>query len=66
MGMMTAESIARACGQGREKRTATGYVTLCPVHDDHNPSLSIDKKGGKILVHCQANCDQGRVIDALR
>ena len=63
---MTAEEIARACGQGREKRTSTGFVTLCPAHDDHNPSLSVDEEDGHILVHCQVGCSQAQVVDALK
>jgi putative DNA primase/helicase len=39
----------------------------CPAHNDREPSLSIrDARGGKVLVHCHAGCDQGRVIAALR
>jgi putative DNA primase/helicase len=63
---LNAESIARALGRGREKRTPTGFMTLCPVHEDHNPSLSVDEKGGEILVRCRVGCDQTRVIQALR
>jgi hypothetical protein len=39
----------------------------CPVHNDHNPSLSIsDGADGKILLKCHANCDSLRIIDHLR
>ena len=43
-----------------------GFVTLCPVHDDSNPSLSLkdDDKGG-VIVHCHAGCDYRDVKDKL-
>ncbi len=63
---MTAESIAHELGQGREKRTTTGWTTLCPAHNDHNPSLSVDEKEGHILFCCRTGCEQSRVIDALK
>ena len=53
-------------GQGREKRTTTGWTTLCPAHNDHNPSLSVDEKEGHILFCCRTGCEQSRVIDALK
>jgi putative DNA primase/helicase len=64
--LITAAEIAHGCGQGREKRTSTGWSTLCPVHDDHDPSLSIDEKDGHILVRCHVGCDQTRVIETLK
>jgi len=38
------------------KRSGSGYMALCPCHDDHNPSLSITEDGGKVLLHCHAGC----------
>ena len=61
---MTAETIAKALG-GR--KAGGGWMARCPAHDDREPSLSIRDGGdGKVLVHCHAGCDQGRVIAALR
>ena len=61
---MKAEAIAKALG-GR--KAGSGWMTRCPAHDDHEPSLSIrEGLGGKTLVHCHAGCDQERVIAALR
>jgi putative DNA primase/helicase len=37
----------------------------CPAHDDHNPSLAIREKDGKLLVHCHAGCRQRDVIEGL-
>jgi RecA-family ATPase len=39
---------------------------LCPTHNDHNPSLSITAKDGKLLVTCRAGCPKELVIEALR
>jgi hypothetical protein len=61
---MTAEAIAKALG-GR--RVGSDWMAKCPCHSDRDPSLSItDAKGGKVLVHCHAGCDQREVIAALR
>ena len=41
-------------------------MACCPVHDDHNPSLSIeDGDGGEVLVHCHAGCSSEDVISKL-
>ena len=61
---MTAETIAKALG-GR--KISAGWMTHCPAHDDHEPSLSIaTSKDGKALLRFHAGCDQARVIDVLR
>jgi putative DNA primase/helicase len=61
---MNAATIAKALGG---KKAGGGWMARCPAHDDRVPSLSIrDADNGKILVHCHAGCDQGRVIAALR
>jgi hypothetical protein len=61
---LTAETIAKALG-GR--KAGGGWMALCPVHDDREPSLSIrDAHEGKVLVRCHAGCDQERVIATLR
>jgi len=61
------EEIARALGCGKERPTSSGWSTLCPAHDDHNPSLHLSTgEGGKLLVHCHAGCSQRDVLDAIR
>jgi hypothetical protein len=40
----------------RVKRIRDGWTALCPAHDDHNPSLSIHVRDGKILLYCHAGC----------
>ncbi|MBW1976097.1 MAG: hypothetical protein JRI45_11125 [Deltaproteobacteria bacterium] len=61
---MTPETIAKALGKA--SRTKDGFLCLCPVHDDRNPSLHVSQKDGKILVHCFAGCTQEAVIEALK
>ena len=41
----TPEQIARALGQGKEQPTSGGWKTLCPSHNDTNPSLIIYEEG---------------------
>lgn len=44
-----------------------GWLTLCPVHGDKRPSLSIcDGEDGRLLVHCFAGCDPLKVFRVLR
>jgi Protein of unknown function (DUF3631) len=42
-----------------------GYTARCPAHEDHDPSLSIGERDGRVLVHCHAGCAQDVVLDAL-
>ena len=63
-GRWQAEAIANALGG---HRAGGGWAARCPAHDYRLPSLSIsDAPKNKVLVHCHAGCDQGRVIVALR
>jgi hypothetical protein len=69
--MTGAEKIARALGGGREKRTAKGWTTLCPIHEadgaPHDPSLDVDDgTDGRPLVTCRTGCERTAVLDALR
>jgi Protein of unknown function (DUF3987) len=42
-----------------------GYVALCPAHEDHEPSLSIDEGvDGRALLRCHAGCSTENVIAA--
>jgi len=47
------------------KRQGDGYIALCPAHDDHNPSLSINEKDGKVLLHCFAGCEYTDILKAV-
>lgn len=60
------ESIAHYYGNGNEKReTADRWVTCCPIHGDHNPSLALEidprKQHGFAFVCRSRNCD-GKTI----
>jgi hypothetical protein len=65
---MNLEALAHELGGA--KKTATGWIAFCPIHEadgaQHTPSLAIDEKNGKILVHCRAGCDRRGVIAALK
>lgn len=40
------------------KRVGRGHMGPCPFHDDHNPSLSVNREKG--LWHCFGGCGGGR------
>lgn len=63
--MISAASLARDLGQAK-REVGGGWRCLCPAHKDHDPSLSVVEKNGKLLVTCRAGCDQLSVVDALR
>ena len=58
-----AETIARALN-GRP--SGAGWTCRCPAHDDHDPSLHVTERDGKVLVKCWSGCEQRDVIDALK
>jgi predicted P-loop ATPase len=60
---VTAAKIAAAL---RGRRTGKEWRCLCPAHDDHDPSLSITERNGKVLLTCRAGCEQSAVIEALK
>lgn len=47
------------------KRSGSGYMALCPAHDDKRPSLSVTEKDGKILLHCFAGCSLDAILAGL-
>lgn len=47
------------------KKNGQGFKALCPAHDDHNPSLSIDQKGGKILLTCHTGCHTESIMQQI-
>lgn len=42
------------------------WQACCPAHNDHNPSLSITEKDGKILLHCFTGCTSDDICNALQ
>jgi hypothetical protein len=38
------------------RRNGSGWMALCPAHGDKNPSLSINVRDEKVLLHCHAGC----------
>ena len=63
---MTAHAIAEALGKA--ERDGKGWKSLCPIHDDHRPSLSLRDEGGKVLAHCHVCGKDGQadLIDELK
>lgn len=61
---VTAQELAARLGA---KPSGPGkWKTLCPAHDDHNPSLSIaEGDHGLVLLNCGAGCTFEAVCDAL-
>src|SRR3989442_10421273 len=51
----------------RPRRRGDHVDALCPAHDDHNPSLSVDysRPAGKVLINCHYGCSPDDVVDAL-
>lgn len=58
MNNISAENVARVLGNGKEKKIPNGWQTICPCHDDKNPSLSIKEEPNEaLLYHCHAGCE---------
>lgn len=48
------------------KKSGSGYVSLCPAHNDREASLSITEgKDGRILFHCFAGCTCDEICEAI-
>jgi len=46
------------------RRNGSGWQARCPAHNDGTPSLSINEREGRILLHCHAGCSQEAVLAA--
>jgi len=54
--------IATTYGKGKSQKNGTGYLTLCPLHHDTRPSLSLKlDANGQLNCYCHAGCDSKRV-----
>lgn len=50
----------------RPRRSGMGWTSLCPVHEDRHPSLSVrEGDDGRALVRCHAGCEFRAIIAAL-
>lgn len=38
------------------------FMSQCPHHDDNGPSLAVDDKGDRVILHCHAGCHTDDVI----
>lgn len=47
------------------KANGVSAVAQCPAHDDRNPSLSVRRIEGSVLLHCHAGCHVEDVLAAL-
>ncbi len=68
MGAVTAlQSITEALeAHGCTVRRAGARIKAqCPVHADHEPSLSVGYTNGRVLVKCHAGCHTGDILTAL-
>jgi putative DNA primase/helicase len=65
MSRLTFSEIIDRLGGGTP--SGDGYVTLCPAHEDSNPSLVLTlKDDGRVLMHCRSQgCSFSDVVAAL-
>lgn len=53
-------------GLKKVRRSGTGWVALCPSHEDANASLSVTEgRDGRVLLNCHAGCDPKDITAAL-
>ena len=62
----TPQELARYLGGKKARRAGSGWLSLCPAHNDRTPSLSLGSGDDRVLVHCLAGCSQEAVLDALK
>jgi putative DNA primase/helicase len=53
-----------------KRKSKTGADVLCPVHDDHNPSLGVDLRqngaGSKVVLNCRSQgCEYSEILKAV-
>lgn len=49
----------------RVRANGTKAMIQCPAHDDQDPSLSVTKIEGQVLIHCHAGCATADILAAL-
>lgn len=61
----TLAALERATGYPPQ-RNGQGWISRCPAHDDHTPSLSVNVgHTGQVLLHCHAGCAYESILAAL-
>lgn len=49
------------------RRAGSGWVALCPAHEDRRASFSVAQgQNGKVLVKCHAGCSTEAILNALK
>jgi len=49
----------------KARKSGTGWIDVCPAHNDRSPSLSVNVGAdGKLLLHCFAGCSFDSIISA--
>lgn len=54
-----------AAGKRIENNRQNHFTAQCPAHDDNSPSLGVDDKGDKVMLHCYAGCSPDDVLAAI-
>jgi hypothetical protein len=54
----------------RRRKSKTDADVICPVHDDHNPSLGVDLRqngaGSKVVINCRSQgCEYADILGAI-
>lgn len=47
------------------RKQGRGYIACCSAHPDKTPSLSVEMKDGKILLHCFAGCSSLEIVESV-
>jgi hypothetical protein len=61
-----AYNIAQALNGRRSPGQNESYLVKCPCHKDRSPSLRVTQKQDRILVYCNAGCDNADIIRELK
>lgn len=41
------------------------FKATCPAHEDKTPSLTVDSKGDRVMIHCHAGCQNDDILETL-
>lgn len=61
---LVCDTLAARGSKFRDRRQSHS-MWQCPAHEDKNPSLSVDDRNGRAVLHCHAHCQNDDVIEAL-